>query len=254
MKKLLFSFLSVCLLAACNSNTPKDAAADTTPSSAATPATEKPASVSCSSFVWFKEGTTLEYNLTDATGKSTGISTTHINKVYSEGAATVAEIISKYNKGRELKATYRCEGNKVYMDMKSFFDDNFSSMAKNGLKMEMKNSYISFPWDMKTGDNLEEAAFEIKAKKDGKDFMTVTSHIKNRKVEGTEKVTTPAGSWDCLKISEIRSNTTEVMGRKVPGKDIKTTTWYSPGAGIVKTEIYDDNGKMQSLSELISIK
>lgn len=254
MKKLIFCFLGVIWLAACNNNKTTETATAAAAPAAAPVAEKTAATVGCSSFIWFKEGTTLEYNLTDATGKSIGITTTHINKVYTEGAATIAEIVSSYHKGKEMKVTYRCEGNKIYMDMKAFFDNNFAAMAKNGLQMEMKDTYISFPWDMKTGDNLEEAVFEIKAKKGGKDFMTITSRIKNRKVEGTEKVTTPAGSWDCLKLSEIRSNTTEMMGRKIPGQDMKTTSWFSPGAGIIKTEMYDGNGKLQSLSELISIK
>jgi hypothetical protein len=107
---------------------------------------------------------------------------------------------------------------------------------------------------MKEGDDLDEAAFEIRSKQNGKDFMTMKSQIKNRKVGGIEKITTPAGTWDCVKLLETRAVTMSMMGKQMPPKEIKTTEWFAPGAGLVKTDSYDDKGLLLHTTELTSIK
>ena len=138
--------------------------------------------------------------------------------------------------------------------MKSVFANNFGSFEKMGVQMEMTDAQLNFPWDMKDGDQLEDAIFEIKTKQDGRDFMTIKSIVKDRKVEGMEKVTTPAGSWNCFKLKETRSTITEMMGKQISTKEVKTVQWFTPVAGLVKYESYTADGKVQDRSELISLK
>jgi hypothetical protein len=252
MKQLLFFLITIFSTAACNNDkapTVEGAGAETAKATA-----KAPAETGCSSFLWFKEGTTMEYSLTDATGKAVGTTTTHIDKVHPEGTATVADFTTSYAGGKNIKASYRCEGDKIYMNMKTFFDNNFSGMKKAGVEMEMGDAYLSFPWNMKPGDKLDGADLIITAKKAGKDFMTMKSSIKDRTVEAVEKITTPAGTWDCLKLVETRTNTSSMMGRQIMSSDAKTIEWFVPGAGLVKFETYDAAGKLQTRSELISIK
>lgn len=254
MKRVLICFIAALFFTACNNNKTPDVAGSTSPVKETASAKDQPAASGCSSSLWFKEGTTLEYNLTDANGKSTAVTTTKITSVHSDGPVMVADFTNTYSKGKEVKGTYRCEGDKLYMDMQSFFENNFAGLKRAGMEIEMKNAYISFPSGMKPGDKLEQASFVMKTKKAGKEFMTVTSTIKDRKVEGVEKVTTPAGSWNCMKLSEIHSTNSEMMGKQFMSQDTKSIEWFTPGAGVVKMEMYDAAGKLQLRSELISIK
>lgn len=46
--------------------------------------------------------------------------------------------------------------------------------------------------------------------------QTLTLDVINRKVEGKEKITTPAGSWDCYKITNSTKMKIKVMGIGMP--------------------------------------
>jgi hypothetical protein len=67
-----------------------------------------------------------------------------------------------------------------------------------------------------------------------------------RKVEGRESVTTPAGTWNCFKIT-YHSKMIFKMGIGIP-MNMDVTEWWAPGFGVVKTE--SDSGK----TEITAIK
>jgi translation elongation factor EF-Tu-like GTPase len=98
--------------------------------------------------------------------------------------------------------------------------------------------------------------------KNGK-TTTMKYHYKDRKVEAKEKVTTPAGSWDCYKITNRVDVEVDFPGMSDKAKKMMETmtnqmkstgiTWFSPDLGIVKMELYQ-NGKLVSKTEIVSIK
>lgn len=57
----------------------------------------------------------------------------------------------------------------------------------------------------------------------------------NRKVEGKEKITTPAGTWDCFKITNNTKLKIKTMGIGVP-MNMDVTKWFAPSFGMVKTK------------------
>lgn len=254
MKKQIASFFVIALIA-CGGNSTGDPGKKGSSDSASTVKTsDKPSASGCTSFLWFKKGTVMVYQLTGVNGMQQGTSTTTIDDVKQDGGALVANYTVSLSSGKEIKGSYRCEGDKIYMDLKSFFQNNFSGLQKSGMEMEVKDGYVSFPSDMKVGDNLDAATFEIDTKRNGKDFMKIISEVKERKVEAEEKVTTPGGTWNCFRLNEVRSTTSEVMGRKVPSAETKSLEWFASGVGPVKFEMYDASGNLASRSELISIK
>ena len=58
--------------------------------------------------------------------------------------------------------------------------------------------------------------------------------VYDRKVEDKEKVSTPAGSWDCYKISYKSKMSIKMMGVGIP-VSMDGTEWYAPGFGVVKS-------------------
>ena len=72
--------------------------------------------------------------------------------------------------------------------------------------------------------------------------VTTLSH---RKVVGKESITTPAGTFDCIKLSyEVQ---TQILS-SVSGSAIE---WYAADVGIVKTVSYNKTGKMIGYSQMI---
>jgi hypothetical protein len=254
MKKISFVFFVSILFACNNSNNSSGTGGDTAQEPPAAQNDDKPSASSasgCSAFFWFKKGVVMQYEMSDGTGKYTDTTSTTIEDVHQDGAALIADYTTTLSKGKMVKASYRCEGDK-YMDMKSMFSGFATQRA--GMEIEVTDAYISFPWNMKEGDNLDDAKFAITSKQNGKEFMKMTSTVKERKVESRDNVTTPAGSWDCLKITETRTTSTEMSGKQISSKDTKSVQWFAPQAGLVKFELYDEAGKVLSRSQLISLK
>jgi hypothetical protein len=78
-------------------------------------------------------------------------------------------------------------------------------------------------------------------------MLNQTITVSNRKVEGMEKVTTAAGTFDCVKISE------DVEFKTIIKFQVNTVSWYSKEVGLVKSESYR-KGKLMGSTELSSIK
>lgn len=63
------------------------------------------------------------------------------------------------------------------------------------------------------------------------EMMTMAMHISGGKFLGHEEITTPAGTFNCAKISYISKVNMGPQSEK-----INTTAWFAPGIGLVKEE------------------
>jgi len=252
--KIFLAVLSAIILFSCNSGSSKTGSSSSVKQDATTENKLASPGRGCSAFFWFKKGAEFGYQSTDGNGKIIANTTTRIDDVHQDGAALVADYSTSFGDGKKINSTYRCEGGKMFMNMKSLFESGFSALKQAGVELEVTDGYLSFPWNMSPGDDLEEASFEIKAKQGGKDFMKMKSIIKDRKVEGMQEITTTAGTWNCMKLAETRSTITEMNGKQVSVSDTKSVQWFSPEAGLVKTESFDDKGKLNFRSELVKLK
>ena len=59
--------------------------------------------------------------------------------------------------------------------------------------------------------------------------------ITNRQVGSKESITSPAGTWECFKITSNQKILSKVAGMGIPIK-MDVTEWYAPGVGVIKTE------------------
>jgi hypothetical protein len=88
---------------------------------------------------------------------------------------------------------------------------------------------------MKAGDALPDGIMNLDIQQDNGMKTNVDVKITDRKVELQESVTTPAGTWNCFKISYHSAIKIAIMGIGIPIKaDI--TEWFAPNFGVVKTE------------------
>jgi hypothetical protein len=119
------------------------------------------------------------------------------------------------------------------MDMKMFIPS--AQMEQMGeMSGAGSTNYLEYPSSMKEGDALKDASFSM----DFKSTSGINSHISmdmtNRKVAGKESVTTPAGTWNCYKIT-YHSKMIFKMGIGIP-MNFDVTEWFAQGFGVVKTE------------------
>ena len=131
------------------------------------------------------------------------------------------------------------------VDMKMFIP-SAQQEQMGDISGNASTSFLEYPATMKEGDALKDASFSM----DFKSASGLSGHISidmtNRKVAGKENVTTPAGTWDCYKIT-YHSKTVFKMGIGIP-MNADVTEWYAPGFGVVKTESGSGG------TEIVSIK
>jgi len=81
--------------------------------------------------------------------------------------------------------------------------------------------------------------------------VTADVSITGQKCTAIETVTVPAGTFECHKV-ERKSVTVADMVGKITMVD-NSKVWYARGIGVVKSQSYDENGKLKASSELQEI-
>ena len=177
-------------------------------------------------------------SFTNKRGKETGKNIYTISDVNKSGTNFSSTINSELfdNKGKSIaKATnnIKCSGGIMMMDMKMFMpstqQEQMGTAATGGVQ-----AFIEYPVNMKVGDNLNSGEFSMDFKMQSGINAHIDMSITDRKVDGKETVTTPAGTWDCFKIS-YHSKIKMKIGIGIP-INANVTEWYAPGFGVVKTE------------------
>ena len=188
-------------------------------------------------FYFLQNGKTVEVTMYNKKDAESGKNVYNVSAVNKSGGTTTAtlntEIFDK--KGKSVaKATneVKCQGGVLMVDLKMFMAPEQAGQIK--AEATAADVYLSYPASMKAGDALEDGKFTMNIKQDNGMESTVVINISDRKVEGEESVTTPAGTWNCLKISYKSNIKISMMGIGIPVKG-EVTEWFAPNFGVVKT-------------------
>lgn len=203
----------------------------------------------CNTFFLFENGVEFEYQTLDKKGKVESTSIQKVESIARDGDKTTAnlEITLKDKKGKETysgPSTITCDGKSIYFDISDMMPQNVSNVAGTG-EVRMEGDGFLLPNNLKAGDKLPDSKNTVVVEV-GPMTMTSEFEMTNFQVFGKEKITTPAGTFDAMKISY--DNYAKVMMAKVEGS---TVTWFAKGVGTIKTETYDKNGKLISTQELV---
>lgn len=201
-----------------------------------------------------KEGTVLTYQSFDKKDKLSSTVKYTIKQLSIRGSDMdityqVESIDPKDKLVFKEEITIQQKGDKLYFDMSNFI--NKAAFQQDGsipAEIEITGNNLEVPSNPNPGDVLPDASVEM-AMKIGFVNMKMSANVTNRKVEAIEDITVAAGTFKGYKFSSEVNST--VMGIKVNSKN---TDWYAKGIGIVKSENYDRNGKLQSRTELIEVK
>ena len=195
-------------------------------------------SQTCKDYYFLQNNKVVEMTMTNKKGKETGKLTYNISDVKNAGGTMTAMVSSEMTdpKGKSIsKATnqVKCTGGVMMMDMKMFIPSGQQAQMGNATATA-SNVYIEYPSSMKEGDKLNDGQFSMDFKMESGLAGTVSVVVTDRKVEGKESITTPAGTWNTYKIT-YHNKVTMKIGIGIP-MNMDVTEWYAPGFGVVKTE------------------
>jgi hypothetical protein len=193
------------------------------------------------------EDTKIETTNYNKKGKISNVVKTHIYEVQSKGDTTLAKVQAQMldDEGEEVfKNQYeiKCAKGVILVDMRTFLGE----MAKQFEKMEAKveGNFIEYPDNMTPGTSLPDAEMVIDISSDSPISIKVRMNMTDRKVEAMEKITTPAGTFDCVKVSYT------IETKMGFNRSTRSAIWMAKGIGTVKMESYDKKGNVDFWSEM----
>ncbi len=193
----------------------------------------------CKTYYFMNQGTEVEMTIYDRKGEASGRSVMRVNEVKGGNEAHLSNTFFNA-KGKEQMSTaavtVRCNNGVYAVDLRNMVSPEMMS-GMMGTDVRVTGDMAEYPTPMQPGMTLKDATMTAEPTNGGAALLTMTFTLKNRKVESKESVTTPAGTFECYKI------TYDASLRSIIGVNFKTTEWFAPGFGIVKTES-SRNGKL----------
>ncbi|MBL7816251.1 MAG: hypothetical protein JNL70_14625 [Saprospiraceae bacterium] len=200
-------------------------------------------------FYAMKEGTKFSMTNYNDKGKITSTSSSVVKSIKADGAKFEATIEASAKDGKDKPIldgknfTVTCDNGTIKLDISSMMMADFANQMKN-MEVSISGSGIEIPSNLSEGMSLSDGTTEMKLGTNGVSFMTMKFDIKNRKVEAKESKTTPAGTFDCYKI------TYDMDMKTIMKRQMKVVQWMAPGVGLVRSESFNQKGELEGYSEL----
>lgn len=203
----------------------------------------------CNPYFNMKDGASWEMTSYNGKGKAQGKSKYEVvsfNET-SNGYESVLKL-SVYDendkKSFESELGISCADQMMQFDMKQFMAPG-SLEAMKSMEMEITGDNLEYPPSLSVGDVLKPSKMNIQAGSANIPVkINISVEIVDRKVEAYESVTTPAGTFDCYKISST------IKTKTIMKMEAKSVEWVAEGQGVVKTESYSKKGKLIGYSLL----
>lgn len=196
----------------------------------------------CASSVIFKSGATFQLKTYNSKSKLESIADYKVLNASSTESNLRVEVKDEKSKPIDtIEYSVTCENGNYSIDMSTMFPAS-ALKSTGGAEVKITSDDLDLPTNETPGTKLKDGQVTMDIV--GPFPMAFTIKVTNRKVEGKESITTPAGTFDCIKISfDVETK----IGFKFSGKGIE---WYNREVGMVKSESYNSKGKLQSYTQL----
>lgn len=210
----------------------------------------------CEGYLSFQKGTKMQYIMTDRKGKQSGMLEYAINDVVKSDGGITADINSRFadEKGKELSSghfTITCNGDGLVMDMRSLLSDQALAGFKD-MTATVQGGNMEIPFGAAVGSTLPDAMMHMELSSSGSVMSVIDMKITNRKVLAKEDITTPAGTFSCIKIGYDNEMKMTTMGIGIP-VNTHSETWFSKKVGTVRSDTYSKDMKPAGNMVLSSI-
>lgn len=200
----------------------------------------------CSSYSNLSKNTRIEYGNYNSKNKLTSRTKNLVvdNKKTNDGFVITVSSVTLDDKSKVLASMESvgiCNKGNYSSELKNFSSDKLPKSSD--LKISFEGDKVYYPANLKPGDKLKDANSSINVTTSGgKTVFSVTSKMTNRKVEEWVMVETPAGKFQCLKITYQNMVSMKLMGTKKQ----RVSEYISSGVGVVKQEVFDEKNKLNS--------
>ncbi len=204
----------------------------------------------CEVFYVLEAGKRWEYQTYDAKGKPESRIYQEVKSLAQQPEGGMEALIENRATDKNGKAltqgTFRliCKEDVLKMDLMTSLSPEVMQSLSN-MEITVEGTEMLLPAALSKGQELPDAYTNIKAGMQGVAIVNMTIASTNRKVEDQELLQTPAGNFDCYRISYDLSIKTLIK------KTYRVVEWYAKGAGMVRSETYDQKGKMEHSMELV---
>jgi DUF3108-like len=207
----------------------------------------------CKPYVPTAKGATWEITNYSAKGKATGkIAYQLIDKVENGNNVTFKiKTVTYDKKGEEIYTNIfeaKCIDGKFDFDM-AFKMDGGALQAYENMDVQVDASKFEIPsFDASAGTKLDDGSLEIKVGSGGMSMFKMTILVTDRIVEAIEEISTPAGSFNCIVLSQ------KVSTKMMIKVQSASKEWYAEDVGLVRSESYNKKGKLMGYSELTKLE
>jgi len=208
---------------------------------------------SCKPYIPQKEGDKWEHSFYNAKGKLQSTSAGELVSITDSGESTAYRFNSVVSddKGKEVfnqEFEALCKDGIFEIDMSSFVPPELIEAYKD-MDMTIDNSKLTFPsFDTAPGTELEGSEMTIRVDMAGLGEMKMIFTTSNRKVVAKESVTVPAGTFECIVITQDFESS--IMGIK---KRSSSKEWFAQNIGMIRSENYNKKGKLEGYTELTKL-
>jgi hypothetical protein len=209
----------------------------------------------CSLYYAMNPGTKISLAHYDSKEKLTGFTNSEVTSVSGSGATMTSTVHSQNlnAKGKmdtEFDFEISCSDGELFFNMQSMMPANNSAMAGvEGMEVKIEGAQLQSPFGKLPGTSLPEGQMTMSASMSGMNLGTTTMRIYDRKVVAIESITVPAGTFECVKVTESIEMKLPMMGT-VKGSSV---AWMNPEAGLVKSESFNEKGEKNGTEILQSI-
>jgi len=204
----------------------------------------------CNEYYQLSNGSEWEMESYNAKGKLTGKQTQKVTD-FSSGANSFSAIVHSVifdQKNKEVMQgdlKFDCKDGTMVVDMRNFINEEQMKAFQN-YEMKIESDNLEIPNSLSVGQTLKEGTITITTS-NSPILMNMSVKITDRKVVGKESITTPAGTFECYKItSKSTVNTKMGIGMTF---NYTTVEWLAPKVAVVKSESYR-NDKLQGYTLL----
>ena len=201
----------------------------------------------CSKYFPMDEGTKFQITNYDKKDKVSAVMDYVVKEVRGNTATMFYEMHD--DKGKMMTSSeygVTCTADGVTIDFSSLMSPEVLGQYED-MEVEMSGTDLLYPNNLSVGQSLPDADVLMTIKMPPMN-MKMNMNFYNRKVEGNESITTPAGTFDCYVITY---DSEAKMGFKMTSSN---KLWLSEGFGMVKSETYNKKGSLIGKSVLTAFE
>ena len=191
-----------------------------------------------------KKGSALEMTSYDAKKKVTGRTQQTVTEMTNANGTVKATFHQQHFDAKnkpvmEGDYTLECAGTMLRLDMRAIMGQGEAMRSMENMDLEMEGDQLEMPLNATVGQKLPDGLLTMRAadKTSQMVMFSMRTNITDRVVEAKEPLTTPAGTFQCIRTKQLMKMENKAMG--IPMRfEVESVSWYAPGVGQVRTDSY----------------